>query len=138
MTKEKHYPPTLNHGEFHCPHCGVFAEQQWGNITGHSIYRNDFYGVSNFGEDLPREWRMSRCKHCNEKMIWFEDDIIYPKKMIVDLPNDDLSDDIKKDYLEAANIFSDSSRASAALLRLAFSRWSRFMFLFCRPIIPAD
>ncbi|MCK5059762.1 MAG: DUF4145 domain-containing protein [Candidatus Pacebacteria bacterium] len=122
MTKEKHYPPILNYGEFHCPHCGVFAEQQWGHITGHHVYGDDFYGVSKFNENLSSEWKMSRCKHCSEKIIWLENEIIYPKKMIVDLPNDDLSGDIKKDYLEAANIFSDSPRASAALLRLALQK----------------
>ena len=42
--------------------------------------------------------------------------------MIVDLPNNDLSEDIKKDYLEAAVIFNDSVRSSAALLRLALQK----------------
>lgn len=122
MKKEKHYPPTSGLGEFHCPHCGVFAEQQWGHITGHQVYGGEFSNVSKFDENLPREWKMSRCKHCAEKIIWLDDDIVYPKKMIVDLPNDDLSEDIKKDYLEAAIIFNDSVRSSAALLRLALQK----------------
>jgi len=42
--------------------------------------------------------------------------------MIVEAPNSDLSEDIKKDYLKAANIFTDSPRASAALLRLALQK----------------
>lgn len=42
--------------------------------------------------------------------------------MIVDPPNEDLSEDIKKDYLEAAVIFNDSARSSAALLRLALQK----------------
>lgn len=47
---------------------------------------------------------------------------MYPKKIIVDMPNEDLSEEIKKDYLEAAIIFNDSVRSSAALLRLALQK----------------
>src|SRR3989304_8987725 len=42
--------------------------------------------------------------------------------MCGDLPNDDLADEIKKDYIEAAIIFNDSPRASAALLRLSLQK----------------
>ena len=48
--------------------------------------------------------------------------MIYPKTIKVSLPNEDLDGDIKKDYLEAANIFNDSPRASTALLRLALQK----------------
>src|SRR3989344_5602104 len=62
------------------------------------------------------------CQHCGKKIIWLDNEIVYPKKMVVDLPNDDLSDEIKKDYLESAIIFNDSVRSSAALLRLALQK----------------
>lgn len=122
MKKEKHYPPIVKKGEFHCPHCGVFAEQQWGHIMGCPIWADDFYDVAEFNEKLSREWRMSRCKHCDKKIFWLDEEIIYPKKMIAESPNSDLSDAIKKDYLEAATIFNDSVRSSAALLRLALQK----------------
>ncbi len=124
MTKEKYYPPEYKKGQFHCPHCGVFSKQFWAHIKARHIYGNTFIGihVSDFQENLDEEWTISKCEHCDEKMIWLDDKIIYPKKIIVDSPNDDLSGDIKKDYLEAANIFSDSPRASAALLRLALQK----------------
>lgn len=54
--------------------------------------------------------------------MWYKDNIIYPKKMIVDLPNQDLDEDIKKDYLEAAKIRLESPRSAAALLRLALQK----------------
>ncbi len=124
MNKEKYYPPKHAKGQFHCPHCGVYAKQFWAHIEAKNIWGNIFKGVhvSDFQENLDRKWTISKCEHCGEKMIWLDGEIVYPKKIIVDLPNDDLSEDIKKDYLEAANIFNNSPRSSAALLRLALQR----------------
>ena len=48
--------------------------------------------------------------------------MLYPKAILVDLPNSDLFEDIKNDYLEAAKIYNDSLRSSAALLRLALQK----------------
>lgn len=48
--------------------------------------------------------------------------MIYPKKIPVEQPNADLSDEIKRDYLEAANVLSDSPRSAAAILRLALQK----------------
>ncbi len=48
--------------------------------------------------------------------------MIYPKKIIVEQPNGDLSEEIQKDYLEAANVLADSPRSAAAILRLALQK----------------
>jgi hypothetical protein len=48
--------------------------------------------------------------------------MIFPRKMTVALPNPDLQDDIKRDYLEASSVLGDSPRAAAALLRLALQK----------------
>ena len=44
--------------------------------------------------------------------------MIYPRSLPVSDPNKDMPHEIKKLYIEAATIFQDSPRASAALLRL--------------------
>ena len=44
--------------------------------------------------------------------------MIYPRSIPFPDPNEDLDDGIKKLYREAANVYQDSPRASAALLRL--------------------
>lgn len=133
MKKEKYYPPEHAKGQFHCPHCGVYAKQRWSHLSAVSdIYtqrnqygisrRSNILGLTMFNENLTENWTISICEHCDEKMVWLDNEIVYPKKMIVELPNDDLSEDIKKDYLEAAIILNDSPRSSAALLRLALQK----------------
>lgn len=124
MKREKYYPPEHAKGQFHCPHCGVYAKQFWAHIIAQHAWggQNSIMGTSDFNETLSREWTISKCEHCGQKVIWLNNEIIYPKKMVVDLPNNDLSEDIKSDYLEAASIFNDSVRSSAALLRLALQK----------------
>jgi len=51
--------------------------------------------------------------------LWYDKKLIYPHTTSVELANEDLSDEIKDLYREAALILNDSPRASAALLRLA-------------------
>ena len=48
--------------------------------------------------------------------------MIYPDRGAAPLPNEDLSDDIRRDYEEAASICSKSPRGAAALLRLAIQK----------------
>ncbi len=123
MTKEKYYPPVHAKGQFHCPHCNVFAKQFWAHIEVKHIYGGAFSpSVSSFHESLGKEWTISKCEHCEEKIVWFDKNIIFPKKISVSLPSEDLNEEIQKDYLEAANIFNDSPRASAALLRLSLQK----------------
>lgn len=123
MKREKYYPPEQAKKQFHCPHCDVFAKQFWAHLSADKYYNNTtIHYVDSFNENLGREWTISKCEACKEKVIWLDQSIIYPKSIPVSLPNEDLGDDIKKDYLEAANIFNDSVRSSAALLRLALQK----------------
>lgn len=124
MQKEKYFPPKHGAEQFHCPHCGVYTKQFWAHINAKHIWGgySSIQGRAHFDENLEKEWTMSKCEHCDKKIIWLNEEILYPKKMIAELPNDDLSDEIKKDYLEAAIIFNDSPRSSAALLRLALQK----------------
>lgn len=124
MRKEKYYPPEHAKGQFHCPHCGVYAKQFWAHIGARPIWGGNcsIQGQSVFQEDFNKRWTISKCEHCAEKIIWLDGEIIFPKKMIVELPAVDLNEEIKKDYLEAAIIFNDSLRSSAALLRLALQK----------------
>jgi len=134
MTNNTYYPPKHATGQYHCPHCGVYAHQKWSHVKAvgdiYSTYGQwgNFIEKSNIGSlthntnNLEELWTISFCEHCGAIAIWFGVSMIYPKVLIVSQPNIDLSDDIKTDYLEAAKIFVDSPRSSAALLRLALQK----------------
>ena len=124
MKKEKHYPAELGKAQFHCPHCNVYSKQFWSHmLASHSHSWSSFVDSSSkFNEWLPRSWTVSKCEHCAELVIWNKKDIVFPKKILVENPNHDLNDEIQKDYLEAARVFNESPRASAALLRLALQK----------------
>lgn len=133
MKKEKYYPPEHAKGQFHCPHCSVFAKQRWSHLsaigdayTKHSqygvTYRSNIFSLTPMSHQLEEKWSISFCEHCNAPVIWLNTVIVYPKKIIVSAPNKDLNEDIQNDYMEAAKIFGDSARSSAALLRLALQK----------------
>jgi hypothetical protein len=60
--------------------------------------------------------------HCKKFSIWYESKMVYPSFEGVQPPNQDLSEEIQKDYQEAASILQKSPRGSAALLRLAIQK----------------
>jgi hypothetical protein len=51
--------------------------------------------------------------------MWQKRKIIFPRSTTVELPNEDLTEEIEELYNEAALVLNDSPRAAAALLRLA-------------------
>ncbi|MBL4573843.1 MAG: DUF4145 domain-containing protein [Gammaproteobacteria bacterium] len=124
MSKNKHFPPKYGKSEFHCVHCNVFARQFWAHLQTLTTFTwtSVVDQMPKFTEQLTSQWTVSKCSHCSEHIIWHKDTIVYPRSLIVEAPNTDLDQEIQEDYLEAARIFSDSPRASAALLRLALQK----------------
>lgn len=127
MTQSQHFPPEYGKGEYHCPHCNVYSKQFWAHLA--TLTKFDWRSIvdnnSHFNEILGKDWVVSKCQHCGEYIVWYNGNIVYPKTMIVEFPNQDLDADIINDYLEAAKIFSDSPRSAAALLRLALQKLCR-------------
>lgn len=124
MKQEGYFPPIYGQGEFHCPHCNVYAKQFYSHLATNNNFpwssvvdRN-----SSFNEALSSEWVISKCQRCDDHIIWYKENIVHPKKITVSPPNLDMADEVKDDYLEAAKILSDSPRSSAALLRLALQK----------------
>ena len=124
MSHSEYFPPTYGQGEFHCPHCKVYAKQFYSHLMTNNNFLWNSVVDSNakFDEALSLKWVISKCQRCGEHIIWYQEEIIYPKKLTVLAPNSDLDEEIKADYLEAARILSESPRSSAALLRLALQK----------------
>ncbi len=124
MVKSEYFPPTLGKGEYHCPHCNVYAKQFYAHLA--TIVQFSWSSIvdnhSKFNEVLPKEWIVTKCQRCAGYVVWRDGKMIHPKKMIAPPPNPDMGEEIKADYIEAGNVFSDSPRAAAALLRLALQK----------------
>ena len=102
---------------FNCPHCRAYAHMQWQSKEQRVYYR-------------------AICVHCKKYSIWRvtqiipygvdysakEGEMIYPDFGSAPLPAEDMPEDVKKDYEEAARIFIKSPRGAAALLRLGLQK----------------
>ena len=108
---QKHYTPEFETQSFHCPHCDVYANQNWREIN-----------IWNNGHVIVSDIKLAYCTHCHDKSIWFNGNMIQPNIGGVPLPNQDLIQDIRDDYFEARDILNKSPRGSAALLRLAIQK----------------
>jgi hypothetical protein len=66
---------------------------------------------------------VSECFNCHSLSVWAHDRIIYPASIRAGVsPNEDLDEDIKRDFDEARIIVDLSPRGAAALLRLALQK----------------
>ena len=99
---------------FRCLHCGVVSTHHFGpESTGiGGLSTSEFFAAC-------------KCVNCEKICLWMDKKLIYPDKASVEPPNEDLSEDIKKLYDEAASILHKSSRAAAALLRVALEKLCR-------------
>ena len=99
---------------FNCPLCHAYSTMRWAHGQARLWDNNSLDGVNDVD--------FARCGRCSQWSVWQQEDMIFPKNISVDDPNDDLPEAVKKDYLEAALILQDSPRGSAALLRLAMQK----------------
>lgn len=111
---EKEYKkPKLLEQNFHCPHCGVLAFQNWKTV---------FLGVDNYLNNvslLEYDIRISICQNCDKRTIWKDYKMIYPKILTSPPSSEDMPKKVKEFYEEARSIANDSPRAAAALLRVS-------------------
>jgi hypothetical protein len=67
------------------------------------------------------ELKIARCHSCGKKIIWIDNEYIYPN-IVAEEVNPDLPESVKQLYNEAGLIYNQSPRAACALLRLAIDR----------------
>ena len=110
-------PPTADAPSFTCPHCDTLATQDWGQI------------FVNAGGMQINGMKAGYCFNCQSFTLWewtgqadYPWRLVYPDKTPAPTPNEDLPEDVRSVYEEAASIFNRSPKGAAALLRLAVQR----------------
>ncbi len=109
--RSKYIPPEFMKKEFHCPICNVYADQVWNKLW-----------IGQYSAAIGTEITSSFCKHCHKFAFWFEAKLIIPKSAPVEYPHPDFPQSCLPDYIEARNIFTESPRSAAALLRLCVQK----------------
>ncbi|WP_459904532.1 DUF4145 domain-containing protein [Enterococcus thailandicus] len=114
-----------------CPHCQSISAQTWyyglgadakrigavQALTGNIVYNPKYIIIR------------ATCNSCGRDSIWKKDkdteeeSLMFPRISVgIELPNQDMPDEISKIYTEASLVLNDSPRASAALSRLAIDK----------------
>ena len=111
---EKYEAPAFEKDGFHCPHCGVWAHQEWAETYRRSRADQSSEEVENL--------IFSICWKCEGYALWLNQKMIYPEASNAPLPSEDLPADVKEDFGEARKVVNASPRSAAALLRLALQK----------------
>lgn len=100
-----------------CPHCGTVSQVK---IEQHH-FQDDCHSAGHGCVSLTNRLTIHRCVSCGKKIIWSDDEYIYPD-IVPTEPNPDMPESVMQLYKEAGLIASKSPRAACALLRLAVER----------------
>jgi hypothetical protein len=103
---------------FHCPHCGVYAKQQWYNMAKAAISEKGLDYYAGFVRGL----YLSMCSKCGKYALWLNEKILYPALSIAPWPIEDMPVNVKEDFLEARSIVNTSPKAASALLRIGLQK----------------
>ena len=104
--------PQKDKSFFTCPHCNTVSYMEYAKHH----FQKDFV-LANLVNILT----IARCTSCGKKIIWIDDEYIYPQNQAIE-PNEDMPSSVKSLFEEAGNIYALSPRAACALLRLAIDR----------------
>ena len=108
--------PAYRLDAFNCPHCGAFAHQGW-YYTIFAMER-----PSGGDQEILEDFAVSVCVRCEGVALWKGEQIIFPRATIVLFASEDMPLEAKRYYDEAREIFYQSPRGAAALLRLAIQQ----------------
>jgi len=98
---------------FNCPYCNAYSHHIWNEVMVENM--------GNTRQDITIGYT-AYCLHCKEFSFWSNKKMIVPSSGNAPLPNNDLPEDIKKDFEEARSIVNSSPRGATALLRLCIQK----------------
>lgn len=119
--------PALNTNAFTCPHCNAFAHMNFSTLidgnryTGRKYFDDALISVCVRCKQIAM-WNITHSREDPEGNIYYQGSMVYPFAIRAPQPSDEMPDNIKKDYIEAAIIFEKSPRGAAALLRLCLQK----------------
>ncbi|WP_053602167.1 DUF4145 domain-containing protein [Bacillus gobiensis] len=120
--------PDLHKDIYNCPLCKTYCEQEHFHIqedmegNKELVYLHSILPVD-LARIIAERQVISVCTICEDSYMWVKGKLVYPNYGEVPEPNDDLPEEIKTLYQEAASVFNLSPRSSAALLRLAIEKF---------------
>lgn len=91
----------------------------WRRIAEQDVFNADDWDSIN--AKLINNLSAARCAHCKNLSVWINNDMVFPHGGEVPA-HEDMPEDVKTTFSEAAKILSASPRASAALSRLALQQ----------------
>lgn len=115
--KNEYVPADVYKNGFTCFECGAFSKHDWHSAAVNKQTGN-IYSCIPSGEDY-LEIKSCRCQKCGFISYWLEEELIFPLNPNIELPIEEMPEEVKSLYNEARNILSLSPRSSCALLRLA-------------------
>lgn len=106
--------PRIDLNAYTCPHCNTLAQVE---VSKYHMLGD--VSVSPSGMPSCESYVIiHRCKCCGKKILWIDDEYIYPD-IIAEEANPDMPESVRRLYEEAGLIYNKSPRAACALLRLA-------------------
>lgn len=117
----KFVAPEFRKNSFHCPLCGTYSHMTWNQLINTNSYTKYYESLCSCCKENSL-WRVTEYNEGSYGRIAKNAEILFPDNGMAALPEDDMPEDVKIDYVEAARIFSKSPRGAAALLRLGLQK----------------
>ncbi|WLH32672.1 DUF4145 domain-containing protein [Pseudomonas canadensis] len=117
----KYTPPVIGSEGFNCPFCSAYAHMNWRWLAGYSqLSYTEAECAKCKGRSL---WKVNAYEtNPNHHIVPTSGDMLFPDHGFAPPPHDEMPEEIRDDYLEAAAIVHRSPRGAAALLRLCLQK----------------
>ena len=85
--------PTYREEAFNCPHCDAYAKQEWYSLI-----------FVRYGHQIKGDMELSICSCCEKYSHWHDEKLIVPRSSTIEMPNPDMPENCKVDYMEAGTL----------------------------------